>query len=89
MDTVQLVDEFAEIKAKMDKLNERLAELKEDALATGMKVLKGSQHKLTVAYTAESMIADYKGLVAKLQIEVPDEFKKKKEGFSSVTLRGL
>lgn len=89
MDTIELVDEFAEIKAKMDKLNERLDELKKDALATGMKVLKGSQHKLTIAYTAETTIADYKGLIAKLHIEIPDEFKKVKDGYSSVTLRGL
>ena len=89
MDTVELVDEFARIKADMDKLNERLAELKEDALATGMKVLKGSQHKLTVSYTAETMVADYKALVASLQLEVPEEFKKVKAGFSAVTLRGL
>ncbi len=89
MDTIELVDEFAEIKAKMDKLNERLDELKKDALATGMKVLKGSQHKLTVSYTGESTVTDYKALITKLNIEVPPEFKKTKDGFSSVTLRGL
>lgn len=89
MDTIKLVDRYAAIKAQMDKLNTDLDDLKKDALATGMKVLKGSQHKLTVAYTAETYIADYKALVAKLNIEVPEEFKKKKEGYSSVTLRGL